>query len=154
LDLVRNVLDAAAIENGPIAPTYEPVRVNELVQEVVDFYRLNAEDKRIHLFTELAAEMPIIHADSQLLRRAFSNLLSNAIKYTGRGGTVRVTTTAAAATVILSVADTGPGIPVADQAELFQKYRRARSVQRIEGTGLGLYIVHQIAMAHGGKATV
>ncbi len=154
LDLVRNVLDAAAIEGRPIAPTYEPVRLNELVQQVTDFYELVAEGKRIHLVTELAREMPIIHADGQLLSRALGNLLSNAIKYSERTGTVRVTTAAGDSTVSVAVSDDGPGISETDQAELFQKYRRASAAQRIEGTGLGLYIVRQITAAHGGKVIV
>lgn len=154
LDLVRNVLDAAAIEGRPIAPTYQPVRLNELVQQVIDFYQLVAEGKRIHLVTELAREMPIIHADGQLLSRALGNLLSNAIKYTERTGTVRVVTAVGESIVSVAVADNGPGISEADQAELFQKYHRASAAQPVEGTGLGLYIVKQITAAHGGKVIV
>jgi signal transduction histidine kinase len=154
LDLVRNVLDAAAMEGRPITPTYGPVRVNELVEQVVDLYRLSADGKQLQLVSQLAQAIPIIHADDQLLRRALGNLVSNAIKYTERNGRVQVTTALANAGVLLTVADTGPGIAEAEQSELFQKYHRTASAQRTEGTGLGLYIVHRIAEAHGGRVSV
>ena len=153
LNLVRNVLDAAALESRPLMPTYEPVRLNELVQEVIDFYELVAQGKRVEVVAELAAAMPIIHADGQLLSRAVGNLLSNAIKYSKRDGAVRVTTTVGQASATVAVADNGCGISEADLAVLFQKYHRSATAERIEGTGLGLYIVSKIAEAHGGRVT-
>jgi len=151
---VGNVLDAAALEGRPLVPTYEPVRLNELVQEVIDFYELVAQGKRMQVVTDLAVAMPIIHADGQLLGRALGNLLSNAIKYSPRDGSVRVTTTMTETSVTVAVADSGPGISETDLATLFQKYHRIPATQRTEGTGLGLYIVSKIAEAHGGKVTV
>ena len=97
--------------------------------------------------------MPIIHADGQLLSRAVGNLLSNAIKYSKRDGAVRVTTTVGQASATVAVADNGCGISEADLAVLFQKYHRSATAERIEGTGLGLYIVSKIAEAHGGRVT-
>ncbi len=154
LDLVHNVLDAAAIEGRPLEPTYEPIRVSEVVQQVIDFHQLVAEGKGIQLVSELADAGAIIHADRQLLSRAIGNLLSNAIKFTGRSGTVRVTSAVRAGNLAVAVADTGPGISEADQAGLFQKYARTAAAHRTEGTGLGLYIVRRIAEAHGGRVTV
>jgi signal transduction histidine kinase len=151
LDLVRNALDAAAIEGRPIAPTYEPVRLNELVEQVVDLYRLTADGKQVRVVMELAPTMPILHADDQLLRRAFGNLLSNAIKYTTRNGTIRITTALRDSTVVVTVADNGQGIAAGEQSNLFQKYGRTTSAHHTEGTGLGLYIVRRIAEAHRGK---
>lgn len=154
LDLVHNVLDAAAIESRPITPRYEPVAVNELVQQVIDFYQLDAVGKQVHLVTELAPVLPLIQADRQLLSRAVGNLLSNALKFSRSGGTVRVATAADGVTVLVSVVDDGPGISASDQSELFQKYRRTSTAQHVEGTGLGLYIVSQIAAAHHGTVSV
>jgi len=154
LDLVRNVLDAAAIESRPIVPNYEPVRINELVQGVIEFHELIAKGRNVQLVSQPAAPAPIIHADGQLVGRALGNLISNAIKYSQRGATVRVTTAAGRDSVSIAVADNGPGIAAEDQAGLFQKYRRTSSTERVDGTGLGLYIVSRIAEAHGGTVTV
>jgi signal transduction histidine kinase len=154
LDLVRNVLDAAAIESRQMTPRPEPVRLNELVQQVAGLYQIVADRKHIRLVTELAAEMPLIHADGELLSRALGNLVSNAIKYTAQSGSVRLRTAAADSTVSVAVVDDGPGISEADQAELFHKYRRTAAARGTEGTGLGLYIVSQIVAAHGGNVTI
>ncbi|MBI1815820.1 MAG: HAMP domain-containing histidine kinase [Deltaproteobacteria bacterium] len=154
LDLVHNVLDAAAIEGRPLEPTYEPIRVSEVVQQVIDFHQLVAEGKGLQLVSELTDVGAIIHADRQLFSRAIGNLLSNAIKFTGRNGTVRVTSAVRDGNLAVAVADTGPGISAADQAGLFQKYSRTAAAHRTEGTGLGLYIVRRIAEAHGGRVAV
>ncbi|MBI3783253.1 MAG: HAMP domain-containing histidine kinase [Deltaproteobacteria bacterium] len=154
LDLVRNVLDAATIEGRSITPTYEPVRLNEVVQQVTDLYRLMADGKQVRLLVELAPVMPIVHADDQLLRRALGNLLSNAIKYTPRNGLVRATTALRESTFVIAVADNGPGIAASEQDNLFQKFGRTASSHHTEGTGLGLYIVRRIAEAHRGKVSV
>src|SRR6185369_17001941 len=124
LDLVRNVLDAAAIDSRQMTPRIEPVQVNELVQQVVAFYQVVADRKHIRLVLELAAAMPPIDADGELLSRALGNLLSNAIKFTAASGTVRVSTAGSDSTVSVAVTDDGPGISEADQTVLFQKYRR------------------------------
>jgi signal transduction histidine kinase len=154
LDLVRNVLDADAIEGRPITPTYQPVRLNELVRQVIDSYQLAADGKHVRIVTDLAAGLPIVHADSQLLGRAIGNLLANAIKYSEREGVVRLTAGADDATAYIRVSDAGPGIADADRARLFEKYQRAGTARDVEGTGLGLYIVARIAEAHGGQVTV
>jgi signal transduction histidine kinase len=154
LDLVSNVLDAAAVESRPMAPHYEAVHVDELVKQVATFYRIVAERKKIRIEIALGDPTPLIQADGQLLSRALGNLLSNAVKYTAPSGTVRVRTAADDSTVSVAVADDGPGISEPDQAELFRKYRRTSTARGTEGTGLGLYIVSQIAAAHGGNVTV
>jgi signal transduction histidine kinase len=150
LGLVHNVLDAAS-EGRPMTPVRGPVRLNELVEQVVQFYEPIAEAKDIQVSCALASDQPILDADGQLLSRAIGNLLSNAIKYTPRAGTVRVSTTVGANSVSVAVTDVGSGIAPADRAQLFQKFHRRSAAQGVEGTGLGLYIVDRIAKAHGGR---
>ncbi|MFQ5666340.1 MAG: sensor histidine kinase, partial [Candidatus Binatia bacterium] len=125
LDLVRNVLDAAAIEGHPIMPHREPTCLNALVEQVLDAYRFSAEAKGVRLATILAPQLPVLHVDTQLLARAIGNLVSNAIKYTDRDGALEVTTAAAAKAVEVTVRDSGCGIPAADQPHIFEKYSRA-----------------------------
>lgn len=151
LDLVHNVLDASAMEARPLQPNRGPVRLNELVTQILQQYQANAASKGVQTSTALAEQLPVIEADAQLLGRAIGNLISNALKFTDQGGNVRVETTGTDQAVRLVVHDTGRGIPAAQQAELFKKYSRIASGRAAEGTGLGLYIVRRIAEAHGGS---
>jgi len=154
LDLVHNELDAAALEGREMVVHREPVRLNELVDEVVDVYRSSAEAKAVRLTTVLAADGPTLSADRQLVGRAIGNLVSNAIKYTAAHGLVEITTAGQSGCVTVSVRDNGCGIAPATQARLFQKYSRVPSGTAVEGSGLGLYIVRRVAEAHGGSVAV
>ena len=153
LDLVSNVLDAAA-ESRPMLAQRVPVQINDVIRQVVDPYGFGANGKGVHLSVELADHLPLIQADPQLLSRALGNLVSNAIKYTQRDGHVRVVTAGGDGVITIAVDDDGCGIAPEDQARLFEKYSRVGSGRRVEGTGLGLYIVRRIAEAHGGSVSV
>ena len=154
LDLVHNELDAVALEGRHMIAHGEPVRVNELVDEVVEIYRISAEAKGVRLTTALAADGPTLSADRQLLGRAIGNLVSNAIKYTAAHGLVEITTAAQSGCVTVRVQDTGCGIAPATQAQLFRKYSRVPTGTTVEGSGLGLHIVRRVAEAHGGSVSV
>lgn len=155
LDLVNNVLDAAAIAARPMTAEHRPVQVNDLVTDTAELYAASAEAKGITLSVTLAPELPVIDADGQLFRRMLSNLISNAIKFTDEGGQVDVRTEALTdGRVRLVVSDTGCGIGPGDRAYLFHKYRRGRSGTDPGGTGLGLYIVRSIVDAHAGHVSV
>jgi signal transduction histidine kinase len=154
LDLVHNELDAAAVEGRGMVVNREPVNINELVEKVVDVYRISAEAKGVLVTTSPADTCPLLTADPQLLSRALGNLLSNAIKYADVNGLVEITTAAQPDHVMVSVRDNGSGIAPATQARLFQKYSRAATSSAVEGSGLGLYIVRRIAEAHGGAVGV
>jgi signal transduction histidine kinase len=154
LELVRNVLDAAAIDAQPLVAARVPVSLNDLVREVVGEHELAAARKDIRLHTLPAPDAARAFLDPQLIRRALGNLVSNAIKYTDAGGVVSVGVAADEKTVTISVRDSGRGLTATEQARLFEKYSRASSGHGIEGTGLGLYIVRSIAVAHGGTVRV
>lgn len=92
--------------------------------------------------------------DESLLRHIFLNLLNNAIKYSPQGGTITVEAIAQAQVAIFRIQDQGIGIPLADQAQLFEPFHRAENVGKIPGTGLGLAIVKRCVEAHGGEISV
>lgn len=92
--------------------------------------------------------------DEKLLRYILSNLLSNAVKYSPRGGEVNFSMSCEQGEVLFRIQDQGIGIPVTDQAELFNFFHRGSNVSTISGTGLGLSIVKQCVDLHGGKITV
>jgi signal transduction histidine kinase len=99
--------------------------------------------------------VPVI-GDRTQLERALMNLLSNAVKFTDDGGSIDCRLETQGAVAVLTVRDTGIGIPVDEQAGLFQKFYRTSTAQKlaIQGTGLGLSIVSAIVSAHGGRITV
>jgi len=129
--------------------------LDELVTECVHSARTLALAKKISLNSEEAPESPI-NADESLLRRMILNLLDNAIKYTSEGGRVTVTCGRTAHEYVLSIADTGGGIPADLQPRIFERFFRAdKARSRAEndggGAGLGLSISRWIAEAHHGR---
>lgn len=157
IDLIDDLLDLAKIEAGrvPIAP--EPVDLAALVEDCLKLVRQRARDHGLALDQHLADDLPLLQADPRALRQILFNLLSNAIKFTPKGG--RVTVSAAGRAeggIMLSVADTGIGMSLADREHLFEPFYRTPDAERrhIEGTGLGLALVKSMMEQHGGRVTL
>jgi signal transduction histidine kinase len=103
-----------------------------------------------------AAPVPLLAVDPGRIAQLMASLLSNAVKFTGPGGRVEVSTGVADGQAVLTVADTGIGIPAADLKRIFERFYRtaAAARQMIPGTGLGLAVATAIADAHNGAITV
>jgi signal transduction histidine kinase len=127
----------------------DPIDVNALLEDVVD-----AAQHLAPRYWELdAAEPLIISGDRTKLRGAVLNLVDNAVRVTSDKDTIRVSARRDDdENVVLEVADTGPGMPVADQQRLLERF--ARSTDRYRGSGLGLAIVKAVAEAHGGRIEI
>jgi signal transduction histidine kinase len=112
--------------------------------------------KGVTLTTALPSEGLVVNGDARQLARVLMNLLSNAVKFTPSGGQVTVTAEAPGGWAVVSVADTGIGIPDADRDELFTRFFRASNATKraIPGTGLGLAIVQTIIAGHGGELSL
>jgi PAS domain S-box-containing protein len=95
-----------------------------------------------------------VYADEELLRQALSNLLTNAAKYSPAGSTIHLDLACEDNHTVIQVRDEGIGIPIEDQARLFEPFHRAKNVGKIQGTGLGLAIVKRSVEAHGGTISV
>jgi len=144
LSLARE--DAGISQHEPV-----PVDLGELVGAVTEVLRPLAEVKRLALVTDLA-EGVLIPGNPIRLRQVVMNLIDNAVKYTPEGGSIRVTVKRANSQVVVSVADTGEGIPAEHLSRVFDRFYRvdkARS-REIGGTGLGLSIARSVVVAHGG----
>ena len=152
--IVNDLLDVSRIEQGRFQLALEEVKIANVLKDVVEELRTNAQKKNLDLSFNVSiddAEVKI-KADPSKIRQVLTNLVDNAIKYTP-SGYVKAELQRVGATVLISVKDSGAGISPETLSNLFQKFTRAKNVAKLhtDGSGLGLYIAKQIIDAHQGK---
>ncbi len=155
--MVESLLDIARIESGQLAMQRRPVCVEEILRAVVESLSVRAEDAGIRLTLEAAPRLPPVSGDGDRLAQVFTNLLDNAIRHTPGGGEVAVRVAMAPGALVVTVRDTGEGIPDDELPRVFERfYQVDKSRQRTHraGSGLGLAISQQIIEAHGGRIDV
>ena len=153
LHLLETLLDISAAEAGVLKLNRDALDVRTLVERAADLYREVAEEKDISVVLDQSAPTEC-SADAIRLGQAINNLLDNALKYTPAGGTVTLATTVEPGAVVVTVSDTGPGVPVAERDAIWRRLYRGDSSRSQRGLGLGLSLVKAIVEAHGGTATV
>jgi signal transduction histidine kinase len=111
-----------------------------------------AEARQVTLSLDVAADLPPVKADESRLAQVFNNLMDNALKHNQSGGTVTLSARHEGSSVVLGVADTGPGIPPEHLPHIFERFYRVDKGRGRDagGTGLGLSIVKHIVARHGG----
>ncbi len=147
LKLINDILDLAKIESGRVALDFMKVETSEVIEECIGLINSLAERHNIEIKpSDYAKSELVVTADRTRLNQALLNLLSNAIKYNKSGGTVKVSSSPTPDHKIrIAVEDTGIGIPIERQAEIFEPFSRLGVDQRgIEGTGIGLTITKQL----------
>lgn len=154
LEIINDILDLEQLRSGSI--NSKLIRVEAVVNEVIERYQPDMETKRQTLTTDFAPELPAVKGDQLLLVQALSNLIENAIKYTPDEGGITLRLLAPNSSVRIEVQDTGFGISESAQARLFEEFYRVRTrdTATISGTGLGLSLAKSIAEAHGGRIGV
>jgi two-component system phosphate regulon sensor histidine kinase PhoR len=154
--LINRLLDWARMESGKRSYALEPVSVEEVVDAALQAFEPQRLSEPAQVDREIQPGLPPVRADREALSEALLDLLQNAHKYTGSDKRITVGARLEDGTVLVTVADNGPGIRVADQKRIFEKFYRAQDpLQRhIEGSGLGLAMVKHIVEAHGGRVTV
>jgi PAS domain S-box-containing protein len=155
--LVSDLLDVTRIQQGRLDLDPAPCDLVDIGKVVIERAEaLESRTKRTHRLILDAPDPVIGEWDSARLDQVVTNLVSNAVKYSPDGGEVRVRIEALAdGQSRIAVSDEGLGISPEEQRELFKPFARGAAVQgRISGTGLGLYIIHQIIEAHGGTIKV
>jgi signal transduction histidine kinase len=150
---INNLLDLARLERGREQLDFQPEQPAALLQEAADAIRPRADDKGVSVRVEAASDLPPVTVDRRRLSHALGNLLDNALKYTERGGRITLTASADGDHVLVTVADTGVGIPPENLPHIFEKFYRIPGQSVDGGTGLGLAIVREIMTAHGGSIT-
>jgi PAS domain S-box-containing protein len=159
-DLIEGLLMLSRLDQRKTTFTPITLDLNKLVGTVAQDRGLLAQQKNISLELDLQADLPTVYGDAKLLEQALSIFLSNALNYTPPGGQMAVHTLTrsanAKAWVGFGVSDTGPGIPIEEQPNLFERFFRGQAARDTQtpGTGLGLAIAREIANRHRGQIEV
>jgi signal transduction histidine kinase len=150
--ITRGLLLLARADAGQLKPAMEPVNLSDLLGEIIEDTRILAAESRLVFEVELAAGITI-PADPGLLHTALLNLFVNAVKFNEPGGTIRVSLESLGSEAILTISNSGPGIPAGDQDRIFTRFHRvdAARQRKVEGIGLGLSLAREIVRAHGGE---
>jgi signal transduction histidine kinase len=155
LGLINDILDLSRIQAGRMTLTLEQVDVAGVVGEVGTTLAPLMTDKQQSFNFDCQEPLPRIVADRFRLKQVLLNLVGNASKFTPEGGRIAVQARLIdPATLRVDVVDNGPGIPLEDQAVIFEEFRQARSTRPGEGTGLGLAITRRLVELHGGRIRV
>jgi len=167
IKMVNNLLDLSKMEAGMMNYEFVKASINQIIRHSLEEINLLATRKNIRLEVQIEDNLPLLKMDVEKMQVVMDNLLSNAIKFTPEGGTVRIEArlvrkkdrlSGAQETsyLVVSVSDTGPGIPREYQALIFEKFQGINTGRTAEsrGTGLGLPIASHIVKAHGGKIWV
>lgn len=153
--IIEDLLSLSRLESRQEEIARQEINIGELVDAVMEACRPQAERKGVRLYRdcECASDASV---NASLLQQAVTNLVDNAVKYSTTGADVAIEITRPEGALLITVADTGPGIPRRDLPRIFERFYRvdrARS-RALGGTGLGLSIVKHIAQAHGGTVEV
>jgi PAS domain S-box-containing protein len=147
--LISDLLDLAKLQSGTFSIKRSVDSMTHIANAVIDGLKLMAEAKRQTLETDLPSGLPAVSVDHQRIGQVLSNLVGNAIKFTPEGGKIRVSARQHGNEVLVSVADSGPGIPSDHLTRVFDWFWQAQGTKRT-GSGIGLSIAKGIVEAHGG----
>ena len=153
LSMLTTLMDISEAETGTMKLNVSQVALPEIAREIVELYEDTAEDAGVTLQSSVPADLNV-PADRDRLRQALANLVDNAIKYTPRGGRVDVSAARDQDTVMIRVADTGPGISEQDLPRIFDRLYRGDQSRTTRGLGLGLSLVRAYVEAQGGNVSV
>jgi signal transduction histidine kinase/CheY-like chemotaxis protein len=152
---VSDLLDLSRLDAGQMTMEYAEIDLAHLSRFVASHFESAAAERQIEFSMATPETLPA-EADPQKLQRLLFNLLANAFKFTPEGGEVRLRLHAEAERAVLTVEDTGPGIPEESRQKIFERFAQldGSATRRHGGTGLGLAIVHEFARLHHGSVAV
>ncbi|MBC7811424.1 MAG: HAMP domain-containing protein [Burkholderiales bacterium] len=152
LNLINDVLDMSKIESGSLTLFVEDnINLDDLLKKAAVIGKGLLAQKPITLSLNTDVDLPRIRGDRQRIYQIMLNLISNACKFTEKG-TIEIEARQSRDEIIIAVADTGPGIALADQALIFEAFKQTNTgLRQGGGTGLGVPISKNLAEAHGGR---
>jgi len=156
ISIIRDWLTISKIESGQFVECVGRVAVKPLIDDLVQTYAEQAKEKNITMIANLGDNLADLKAHDECLKMLFSNLIVNAIKYNKPNGTIKISARDEADQLIISVSDTGIGIPDDKLEMIFEEFYRVKdeATKNISGTGLGLPICKKIINELGGKIAV
>ena len=151
--LTGDLLSLAQLESAHTNLRLEEVRISELFASIVRDWGKRFTAKKLSIDVNLDRSIPVLQADATRLQEILYNLLDNALKYSSEGDRISLEASRRNDDVVISVSDTGIGIPESDLPRIFERFYRTDKARSREmgGTGLGLSIVKHIAQMHGGR---
>jgi PAS domain S-box-containing protein len=157
LSLINDILDLSKIEAGKMEVHVEAIPTEQVAYQAMESLRKAAEERKVALRSDIAADCPILHADPRAVRQILLNLMSNAVKFTPHSGSVTLSVRRTGDTGIsIEVADTGIGMSAEEIVKALEPYGQVESdlSKKHKGTGLGLPLVKSLAGLHGGSMRV
>jgi signal transduction histidine kinase len=152
LELLNEILDLSKVEAGQMVLEPSTFSVSSALEYCLAMVRERATLHAITITVQVADEVGTIEADELRFKQVVLNLLSNAVKFTPDGGTVSLRAFREGADLMVTVADTGIGVPVEDQERIFESFQQGRrGAPKEEGTGLGLTLSRRIVWLFGGR---
>jgi two-component system phosphate regulon sensor histidine kinase PhoR len=154
--LTEDLLKLSQMDAEQLELEIRPVSVGQLVESCYETAQRRANDRDLSLSLSLPSQLPDVAGDHRRIQEVLQNLLDNAIQYTLPGGKIVLSAERRNGEVVFTVADTGIGIPQADQPRIFERFYRVDVARSREagGTGLGLSIAKHLVEAHGGRIWV
>jgi signal transduction histidine kinase len=153
LTMLNTLMDITEAEHGMMRLRRERKSVSELLENVLEVYRLVADEKKIEITSHCDGPCDA-EVDPSRIQQALANLLDNAVKYTGEHGRVSIECSSSDETVQVRIKDDGVGIPVAEQPRIWDRLYRGDKSRGQRGLGLGLSLVKAVVEAHGGRVSV
>lgn len=152
LKLINDLLELVRIEAGKVDIVREPINLEDFLKGLAAEVKKLSEDKRLRLTTWIAPDVGTVLADRTKLEKIVLNLIFNAIKFTPAGGSIEVRASREGDQILLTVKDTGVGIPRDKQQFLFSRFWQAdsSSSRKYQGAGIGLALVKELTEAQGG----
>jgi signal transduction histidine kinase len=152
--LVNDLLNISRIESGRLEYRKEVANLEEIINELIEEFKIKAKEKNLYLNVECSKDLPLVNVDIAKIKEVISNLLDNAIKYTERGG-ISVFCTQSDGYIKFVVQDTGAGINDEEKGKIFEKFSQGAYGRAAGGgLGIGLYICKKFVEGHGGKIWV
>ena len=152
LELLNEILDLSKVEAGQMVLEPSTFRVEQALEYVVSMVRERAAQHSISVSVGIGDDVETLDADELRFKQVLLNLLSNAVKFTPDGGSVQVSAERAGDELVVTVADTGVGVPPEDRERIFESFQQGgRGVAREEGTGLGLTLTRRIIELFDGR---
>jgi PAS domain S-box-containing protein len=153
LNLINDILDMTKIEAGKMELDKKKYNYKELIQNTLDFFADKAKRHNFLLSVDYQSNTEYLDLDQRKIRQILINLLGNAFKFTPDGGKITISTRIFNNMLVTSISDNGIGISQENQQKLFKPFNQLSSTlkNKVEGTGIGLYLCKQLVSLHGGE---